>query len=296
VQRLEDLAINTKGLGKRYGHNWAVKDLNLKVKRGSIFGLLGPNGAGKTTTLKMLLGLVNPTEGFIEVLGEGVGVKARRAIGYLPESQSCFGYMRVWEVIRFCSGLYPRWDRELVETYLDMFHLPQDKRIDHLSRGMRSQLGLILALAPRPPILILDEPTAGMDPVAVRKFLGVIVDEAARFGHTVLMSSQVLHQVERVADTVGIISKGRLLVSRPMDDLKTQEKRIRVAFQSEPGPDLFSVPGIVGVEKEGRRYVVTVSDNIDGVLQALSGVPHFALEIVDLDLEEIFLRYAGEDS
>jgi ABC-2 type transport system ATP-binding protein len=292
-----EAALDIRGLSKAYGGHWAVRDLSLTVPPGSIFGFLGPNGAGKTTTLKMLLGLVRPTSGEARVLGMDVrtqGVEIRRAVGYLPESQSLYGNMTARQLLAFNAAFYPTWDRELVGRHLDGFNLALDKRVSEFSRGMRSQLGLILAIGSRPRVLFLDEPTAGLDPLAVRRFLGVILEEAADSGQTVFMSSHLLHQVERVADWVGIINQGRLLVSRPAEDLKVNVKRIRVAFQVEPPASLWELPGVSEVKADGRRYLVSVTDRFDEVLAAISAVPHFALEVVDQNLEDIFLRYAGE--
>jgi ABC-2 type transport system ATP-binding protein len=295
---MSEAAIELKGLAKAYGGHWAVRGLDLVVPRGSVFGFLGPNGAGKTTTLKMMLGLVHPTAGSGRVLGLDIvtqGVEIRRVSGYQPESQSLFGHFTARQMLAFNRRFFPTWDSRLVERCVDGFRLPLDKRISEYSRGMKSQLGLVLALGSRPQVLFLDEPTAGLDPVAVRHFLGVVLEEAIDHGQTVFMSSHLLHQVERVADWIGIIDRGQLVVCRPSEELKLNVKEIRVAFQVDPPPELLAAPGISAVKGEGRRWLLSVTDHFDEVLQAVSAVPHFALEVVDQNLEDIFLRYAGEE-
>lgn len=296
MRSMREYAIETEGLTKTYDDVKAVDGLKLQVPAGSIFGLLGPNGAGKTTTIKMLLGLVAPTSGSARVLGFDVRTQSeeiRRRVGYLSETSSMYGYMSVGEILSFTRRLYPRWDKSVEDKYVDMFRLPRTRRVSALSRGMKTQLGLILALAPCPDLIVLDEPTNGLDPVGIRDFLQAILQEVSGTGQTVLMSSHMLYQVERVADWVGLIVRGRLLLSRPMDQLKLGQKKIQAAFQVNPPERIFQMPGIERVNRDGRRYVIHVSDNVDEILMNLREIPHFAVDVVDLNLEDIFMEYAG---
>lgn len=245
----------------------------------------------------MLLGLVRPTAGSGRVLGMDIvtqSVEIRQVSGYQPESQSLFSHCTARQIVDFNSKLFPTWDRGLVERHLGSCKLPLDKRIAEYSRGMKSQPSLVLALGSRPQVLFLDEPTSGLDPVAVRHFLGVVLQEAVDNGQTVFMSSHLLHQVERVADWVGIMDRGKLVVCRPCEELKLNVKKIRVAFQVDPPAALFAMRGISKVKGEGRRWLISVTEDFDDVLQAVSTVPHFALEVMDQILEDIFLRYAGD--
>ncbi len=296
---MREYAIETEELTKAFGDVRAVDGLNLQVPVGSIFGLLGPNGAGKTTTIKMLLGLVAPTSGSARVLGFDVRTQSeeiRRRVGYLSETSGMYGYMSVGELLSFTRRLYPRWDKAVEDKYIDLFRLPRTRRVSALSRGMRTQLGLILALAPCPELIVLDEPTNGLDPVGVRHFLQVILDEVSGSGQTVLMSSHMLYQVERVADRVGLLVRGKLLLSKPMDQLKLGQKKIQAAFQVDPPDKILKMPGIERVDHDGRRYVIHVSDNVDEIVAKLREIPHFAVEVVDLNLEDIFMEYAGNGS
>jgi len=296
---MREYAIETEELTKAFGDVRAVDGLNLQVPVGSIFGLLGPNGAGKTTTIKMLLGLVAPTSGSARVLGFDVRTQSeeiRRRVGYLSETSGMYGYMSVGELLSFTRRVYPRWDKAVEDKYIDVFRLPRTRRVSALSRGMRTQLGLILALAPCPELIVLDEPTNGLDPVGVRHFLQVILEEVSGSGQTVLMSSHMLYQVERVADRVGLLVRGKLLLSKPMDQLKLGQKKIQAAFQVDPPDKILKMPGIERVDHDGRRYVIHVSDNVDEIVAKLREIPHFAVEVVDLNLEDIFMEYAGNGS
>jgi len=294
---MAEAAIHTSSLSKVFGGREAVSGLDLEVPEGSVFGFLGVNGAGKTTTIRMLLGLMKPSSGSAHVLGMEVGrygPQIRQRVGYLPESRSFYGYMTVEETVSFCKRLYHRWDSPLVRRHFEQFGLPRAQRVSSLSRGQKTQLALILALASRPDLLILDEPTAGLDPVRRREFLTTVLAEATGAGQTVFMSSHNLLDVERVCDRVGLIHAGRLLATRPLDELKQNEKRLRVVFQHQPPAGIFDHPGIASVSREERGYLVTVSSDLDEVMDRLRAVPHFVLEVYDQSLEDVFLRYATE--
>ena len=199
--------------------------------------------------------------------------------------------MTARELLRFTSRLYEGWDPSLVSEYVDRFRLPLNKKIRDFSQGMKAQLSLITALAPHPELLILDEPFNGLDPIATRSFLEAVVDAVGRSGQSVLLATHLLFQIERVAEMVNIIDRGKLVLSRPMDEIKLNEKKVRVAFQLDPPDYVFRLPGIAGVEREGRRCVFRVTDHLEDVMAELAKIPHFALEVVDLNLEDVFIDY-----
>ncbi|MDN5294171.1 MAG: type transport system ATP-binding protein [Eubacteriales bacterium] len=292
---MTDFAIETWGLTKVFGQVAAVKELDLRVPKGSIYGFLGPNGAGKTTTIKMLLGLLQPTGGGIRVLGldpkkESLEILMRT--GYVAETQNMYGYMTVKEIIDFCKALYPRWEDGTVKKYLDLFELPTGKKVKALSKGMKNQLALALALGSGPDLLILDEPTSGLDPQKIKDFLTVIVEQVAETGQTVFFSSHQLYEVERIADWVGMIVQGRLVFSSSMDDLKARHKKIKVMLAGESLPqELTNRPEIIKIELQGRGYVLTVSGNIDRIIALLNSLNPSLLEVFPETLEEIFLAY-----
>jgi len=293
---MEQLAIRTENLSKHFDGVAAVDGLDLEVRRGEVYGFIGPNGAGKTTTIRMLLGLARPTRGKIEVLGSDPltgGPEVRAKIGYVGEDQAMYSYMTVRGIMGFIAPMYPTWDQRLAGEIADVFHLPLTKRVGELSKGMRSQLALVLAMAPRPPLLVMDEPTGGLDPIARRDFLSTVMRSAVGPDQTVFMSSHILSEVERVVDRVGIIVRGRLVTVRTIDELQTVQKRIRVVFQGEPPAGLLQQQGIVGVEREGHGYLITVEDHLEEVMASLSSAPVFALDLLDMSLEEVLIHYAG---
>ena len=293
---MSQLVIKAEDLSKRYGDSAAVDGLDLEVQGGEIYGIIGPHGAGKTTTIKMILGLARPTGGSLTVLGgdptkDGPRVRAR--IGYVAEDQAMYPYMTVAGTIDFARGFYDRWDQDLAREVAGVFGLDLRKRVGALSKGMRGQLALVLALAPRPPLLVLDEPTAGLDPLARRDFLSTVLRTAVGPEQTVFMSSHVLAEVERIVDRVGIIARGRLVAVRTIDQLQTAQKRIRVVFQGEPPAGIFDQPGIIAVEREGHGYLLTVEDNLDEVMAKLRSAATFALDLLDMSLEETLVHYVG---
>ncbi|MGE5589524.1 MAG: ATP-binding cassette domain-containing protein [Bacillota bacterium] len=291
-----DAAISLDGISKRYGRRDALKGLTLKVPRGSFFALLGPNGAGKTTTLRLLMGLIRADAGTGEVLGiplrQGfppVGLKER--IGYVPELSTLYERSTVAELLSFCRRTNRRWDPQTVRRYLDLFHLPLRTTVRHMSLGMRTQLALTLAMGGNPELLILDEPTRGLDPLHRHQFLQALLADGMETGRTTLLSSHDLHQIERLADHVAILNEGRLVVSRPLDELKEQEKRIRVSGTPKES-DLAAVAGVRRVSREGAGFLLHASGDpgwLEDAVREVSGVT--GVQAVDQSLEEIFLSY-----
>ncbi|MGI6366095.1 MAG: ABC transporter ATP-binding protein [Bacillota bacterium] len=292
-----DYAIEATELGKIFHGRRVLRDVSFRVPRGSIFGLIGPNGAGKTTTIRLLLGLLRPDSGSALVLGldsQSQAIALRDKVGYVAEETSFYPWMKVDELVRFHSSFYSRWDQERARHLLETFDLHPGARVRELSKGMRTQLGLTLALAQRPELLILDEPTGGLDPVWRRRFLQTLTREVADGETTVLFSSHILSDVERVADWVAILVEGRLRVVRPLADFKYNERVIRVVFQNAAPQDLLAMPGIKTIERQGSGYLLTITENFDEIYQSLQSTPHFVLEVIEQDLESIFLDYAGE--
>jgi len=298
VSQAPSPAVRIGGLAKRFGEVKAVDGVDLEVPRGCIFGLLGPNGAGKTTTLKLLLGLLHPDAGTLEVLGKPVNrftlPDLLQRVGYVAEGRDLYGYMRVGELIGFNARLYRNWDHKAVSRYLDLFRLPMDRKVEDLSQGMKSQLALVLALGHRPELLVLDEPTGGLDPLMRREFLSLVIEEVAG-GRTAILSSHILHEVERVADLVAVMRRGRILAVRAVEAIRRDEKRVRFVPQHEISPDDLRLPGVTGVERQGKGFVLSVSSDLEALLQRLAAIPHFVLEVVDLNLEDVFFDYMGKE-
>src|SRR5215470_5358989 len=230
--------IFTRSLTKSYGTAEAVRALNLSIRRNRITAFLGRNGAGKSTTIKMLLGMIRPTSGSATVLGKQIidaegNRELRKHVAYVAEDKPLYGYMTVEQTIRFASSFYPDWRSDVEKKLLRDYELPLHRKVKALSKGMRTKLALLLAFARRPDLLILDEPSEGLDPVGIEYLLQVLVAQAAE-GVSVFFSSHQIAEVERVADHVCILEKGCLLVDASLDQLRQFYRRIDLLFAAPP--------------------------------------------------------------
>lgn len=310
-----EVAVRLEGVTKSYGPRPALRGLTLEVGRGSIFALLGPNGAGKTTTLRLLLGLVRPDGGSGEVLGFKLGagpsvhpgrtgrsghpayppVALKQRLGYVPERNSLYERQTAGELLGLCRSLNPRWDDTTIRRYLDLFRFPLDVEVKHLSAGTRAQLALTLAMGGNPDLLILDEPTQGLDPAHRHQYYQVLLEDSMETGRTILLSSHDLHQVERLADHVAIMKEGTLAVCGALDALKEREKRLRVSGRPDV-PALAAVPGVrlVVPEGPGPVFLLHARGDPDELRERLLAVPGVhGVQVYDQSLEEIFLSYCG---
>jgi ABC-2 type transport system ATP-binding protein len=284
-------AIELLGLTKRFGRTLAVNNLSLEIPRGSTFGLLGPNGAGKSTTIKMLMGMLSPTAGHARVLGIDVRAdptQVKQRVGYVPETHHVYRWMRVREVLGFCKSCYPSWNDQTCREMLDLFGLDLAKKVKHLSKGMLVKLALLLAVSHEPEVLLLDEPLSGLDPIAREEFLDGVLRTICDRGQTVLISSHMLDDVRRLADTVGILYEGQLVLCGNLDALLTSTKRICATLRDGCRPK-EAPEGTIWQRVQGREWTVTVRDfspeKVQKV-QAIDGVEH--VRVVDLGLEELF--------
>jgi ABC-2 type transport system ATP-binding protein len=287
--------IRTENVVRRFGSTVALDGLDLEVKEGTIYGFLGRNGAGKTTTIKMLAALLRPDKGTVEVFSEDPwehSVETKQRIGYLSETQVLFPWMRVEEIIRFCSNFYPKWDFEYTRNMLDSLGLDENKKIRHLSKGQQRQVGLILALSHHPDLLLLDEPAGGLDTVVRRDFLKGIIDLIQEHGKTVFISSHILTDIERVIDHVGIIDEGKMLVSGAVDDLKETVKRVRFGFRDGDMPEV-PLPQVLKTRTSGNDMLVTVRDPDVHAIREFAEAHNADFEIIDLNLEELFIDFVG---
>jgi ABC-2 type transport system ATP-binding protein len=286
-----DPVIELAGLTKLFGRTLAVGNLSLQVPRGTTFGLIGPNGAGKSTTIRMLIGVLSSTAGTARVLGMDVSAEpvwVKQRVGYVPETHHICRWMRVDEVIGFCESLYDSWNDQTCLEMLDLFKLDPRKKVKHLSKGMLAKLSLLLAVAHDPELLVLDEPMAGLDPIAREEFLDGVLRAICERGQTVLFSTHALDDVQRLADTVGILYEGQLLVDRNINELLTTTKRIRATLHDASHPE--HVPaGTIWQRIEGREWLVTVTDFAPDKVQQLrdqNAIEH--VDVLDLSLEDLF--------
>ena len=298
-----DAAIDMQDLVVSYGGKRAVDGLTLRVPRGAIFGFLGPNGSGKTTTIKALLGLRPPSAGRARVLGRDVvtdSLAVRAQTGYVSEINSLYDYLTPPQIYALCRDLNRRWNQAVVDRYRRLFGLPERGRVGQFSKGMKSQLALCLALGSEPDLLILDEPTAGLDPMARHAFLNTLVSDIAAEGKTIFFSSHILSEVEAVANWVGIIARGKALVSGELDRLKQTQRVVKLTYADAPPPEeiaaLRALPGVTRVEQEGRIVRLIARGDVDGLLQAARARPYPLrdLDAVNMSLEDLFLEYMKE--
>lgn len=287
-------AIETRGLTRRFGKSHAVDHLDLRVAPGTVYGFIGPNGAGKSTTIRMLMGLLRPTDGVARVLGQRVAGRAesvKHRIGYVPEEHRMYGWMRVHEIIGFCRRFYANWDDAQCAMLVDRFGLPRDRKVKHLSKGMRVKLALLLAVAHGPDLLILDEPTSGLDPLVREEFLDGVLRTICDGARTVLFSSHTLSDVQRLADRVGLLHEGRLLADCATDELVSGTKRIRAVLREGARPDARPA-GTIWDQFERREWLPTVRGFRPGMLAELRATNAVEnIEVFDLGLEDVFKDY-----
>jgi len=287
-------AIEIRGVSYRAGKTFEIRDLDLSVPTGSIYGFLGPNGSGKTTTIRLMMGMLRPLGGEISVLGRRVPQEIARALvrtGYVPERPHLYSKLSVGQVIDFHRVHYPTWDREWERGMVERFGFDRDRKIKSLSKGETGKLMILFAVAQRPELLVLDEPTDGLDPVVRRDVLVAVLDYVSEFGATVFISSHLVHELERICDWVGVLDDGRIVAELPMQSFKNGIKRLRVLdAPALPGDTPFvllnrdSGYGLGG----GETWIVRGWQ--DPMEQYFEGVGAELADVIDLDLEEGFVE------
>ena len=289
---MSDNVIVVENLVKYFDGRCVLDGINLKVPQGCIYGLLGRNGAGKTTIIRILLGLEPPTRGQTFLLDTESGelsAKLHSRIGYVAEGHNLIQNYRIGRLIQLCKDLSMSWNDEFFEHLIKKFRLPTDRKVKELSMGMRAELNLALALAIDPELLIFDDPTLGLDTIARRQFLELAIDLIQRQGRTILFSSHILSDVERIADRVGIFAAGKLVVDCPLEELKKRVKKLRVIFPEAPPSNLY-LKEIVNQQIDGREMVITVA-NWNGQKQTvLDSFKPSSCTAIPMSLEDIFIE------
>ncbi len=298
---MTDSVIHTEGLTKFYGRHRGLVDLSLEVRPGEVVGYLGPNGAGKTTTIRLLLDFIRPTSGRAEVFGldaRSDSVEIRSKVGFLPGELIAYDGMTGWEFLTYLSNLRGGVDWSFTESLADRLELDLTRKIRNLSKGNKQKVGLVQAFMAKPELLILDEPTGGLDPLMQQEFYR-LVREAEAEGQTVFLSSHVMAEVERIADRVCIIREGRLVLDEDVTTLKAKALRqIEIHFAEPPPVDAFrDIPGVREVSVEGNDLKCSVVGSVDALIKAASRFEVLNISSHEPDLEDIFLDYyrEGED-
>ena len=282
--------LEVRGLTRHFGNVPALNGIDLSVKPGEIYGFLGVNGAGKTTTIRILMGIIAAQSGSIQLMGElthRTSIKLKQRIGYVSQEQNFYPWMTCRMLGRFVGSFYRNWDKAEFARLLELFEIPEQRRVSQLSGGMKAKLALALAIAPKPDLLILDEPTAGLDPVARREFMELIVSQARHAHRTTFFSSHLIDEVERCADRIGIIHAGRMRVEGSLAVLKSEVKRIAFEGDAVELPACFEFWGERKLDGMTLQIFRASTQDWDAVQLPTSS------EVQPLSLEDIFIACVG---
>ncbi|MBN2022898.1 MAG: ABC transporter ATP-binding protein [Pirellulales bacterium] len=293
-----EAVIQTQDLSRHFGDVTALDNVTLTVPRGSVFGLVGVNGAGKTTLIRHVLGLLKAQAGSIRVFGldpvaEPVRVLAR--IGYLAEENDLPDWMRVGELLRYTRAFYPTWDESYAEALRRTFELDLNAKVRHLSKGQRARTGLLLALAHCPEVLVLDEPSSGLDPIVRRDILAAIIRTISDEGRTVLFSSHLLDEVERVSDHVAMIHDGRIVLCDRTEAIKDSHREATIRFD-EPRGEPPSIPGALAWSGAAHEWTAVHRGSPDELHAATARAGGRWVHQRALSLDEIFVAHVGAEN
>ena len=282
------MIMETKNLTKYYGKIRGVENLSFSIEKGEIFGFLGPNGAGKTTTIRTLLGFLKPTKGKAFIFGKNVEkemVKIKEKTGYIPGELALYGDLTAQDLLKYFGKLRRNFDEKKLEKLLEMFELPLNRKIKGYSRGMKQKLSIVQAFMHNPELIIMDEPTAGLDPLLQGKFYDFLREEKKE-GKTMFISSHILTEVEKISDRVGIIKDGNLIALENVDSLKSKKGKVVKVKTAEK----IEIKGIETKMENGWTSFVVTKD-VDNIIKKLAEYTIKDIEIGELSLEEIFLHY-----
>jgi ABC-2 type transport system ATP-binding protein len=290
-----DCILEIRDLTRRFGKHPALDGVSLTLRRGSVLGLVGVNGSGKTTLIKHVMGMLAAEQGSVRVFGldpvaDPVRVLSR--IGYLSEDCDLPGWMRVGELMRYTGAFYRTWDNAYAESLCRDFGLDPALRIRALSRGQKARAGLVTALAHRPELLVLDEPSAGLDPLARRDILAAIVRTVASEGRTVLFSSHLLDEVERVADHVALIDAGRVVFAGELEAIRDRHRRLTLHF-SEPRTSPPALEGVLSWEGGGREWTAVCEAGVGEMKAAASAAGGKVVEEAVPHLDEMLAAHVA---
>lgn len=291
--------IETRGLTRYFGNRKAVDGLTMSVPRGSVFAFLGRNGSGKTTTIRMLLGLMEPTRGSSRILGQDsqhLTRDVRARVGYISESHSLYEWMTVRGCGEYQSRFYPRWNKQIFDSIVGHFHLDPLAKAGHLSRGERAGLSLAITLAPEPELLILDDPALGLDPVARRSLLESMIYVTRGTDRTILFSSHLLEDVERVADYIGILDRSVLRACCSIETFRSrvQQFLLRYSATSNPPAELPQLRGLLHVRRSKKELRLTIATPEEATMGNLHSMGAASIEIVPVSFNEAITGYLGD--
>jgi ABC-2 type transport system ATP-binding protein len=294
---MNEIVLETQALTKYYGSTLAVDHMDLQIPRGCICGFVGRNGAGKTTAIKLMLGLLNPTAGSSRLLGcdsSALTPAIRQRIGYVTEGHRLFRWMTIAGLEKFQRAFFPKqWDDKFFADMIEYLNLPKKKKIKHLSNGQRAQVSLALALAPNPELLIMDDPTLGLDAAIRRQFLEGMIELIMRQGRTVLFSSHILGDVERVSDRIVVIDKGVLRANCSLEQFQKAIKKAIVSF-ADSAPDEVNIDGLLHCKRSEKQLELTLIGTDDEKISEWAksaGAENY--HIVKMNLEDQFIEFTA---
>ena len=290
--------IQAQDLSKSYESIPVIKNINLELKQGSIFGLIGANGAGKTTLIKTLCGIYAPDTGHVRLHDKDVYKDSdiRQNIAYVPDNITFYNNFTVKDMKDFYKNIYKNWDENRYKTLREVFTFDEKKRIKHLSKGMKTQLLLLIALSCKPEVILMDEPTSGLDPFIRKEVLNLIVQDVSSRSTSVLISTHNVSELEQICDTVGFIDKGELKLQQDMDNLKTAYKKIQIAFKDEMSEEFKREFKPHISKKHGKIYEIIVNMDYEIFESNVKKYQPLFVEHIDMTLEEIFLFKMGDDN
>ena len=287
--------IKTKEVAKSFGGFYALDGLNLNVPKGCVYGLVGPNGAGKTTIIKHLTGVYKQDKGEILIDGEIVyeNPALKQKIQYISDDVFYFNTFSLKETADFYRSIYKNFDDERYEKLKEIFKIDEKRRVNSLSKGMKKQVAFMMALSSKPKVLILDEPLDGLDPVMRRNVIKLINQDVYDREMTVLISSHNLRELEDLCDRIGIMHKGKMVLERALDDLKSNIFKIQVAFGEDIDDELSAIPEVMNLSKLGSVRTLIVRGETDAISEKIMAYNPKIFDIVNLTLEEIFIYELG---
>ncbi|GBF11502.1 ABC transporter ATP-binding protein [Tepidibacillus sp. HK-1] len=289
--------IKVQQVSKTFDKEVAIHQLQLSVKKGSIYGLLGSNGAGKTTLLKILAGIYRPDQGTIQIDGEPIyeNVPLKERVVFIPDSLYFLPQSTIQQMTKYYQSFYPNWNQERFERLKQVFQIDPKRKIHRLSKGMQRQVAFWLALSSMPDILILDEPIDGLDPVMRQKIKNLLFQDVAEREMTVIISSHNLREIEDICDHVGIMHKGKLIIEKELDDLKADTLKIQIAYaKPEDEEQLMADLKVLYQEKRGSISLYIVKGYEEEIFQKIESIKPLVFDLLPLTLEEIFIYEMGD--
>jgi len=296
VTAMNDVIVSLKGVTKYFGRLCAVNNMDLSLRRGEIYGLVGVNGAGKTTTLRMILGLIPSTRGNISVYGHDpvqLPNDVRSKIGYVAERHPLYKEMTIGSLAKYQSSFFRNWNQKTFESLAYAFGLGSKNVIRRISNGQRAQVYLAMVLAQHPELLIMDDPTLGIDPIVRKQFLETVAQVVKQTNLTVMFSSHIIADIERIADHLFVMSSGHLIAACSIESFRRRVKPISVTFKGDI-PALSGIKNVRWVREDGNNAVITIIDCDDDVISQLKALGATEIRDVEASLEDLFIDFTAE--